>query len=106
MVVALFTECVTIALLAALVAGPPRMGITGAALASLGARLLQCAACIVIALRDADMRRCWPGCTSEALRGWPGYLVLGIPACFMLLCEARARSAPALRPLCSVPVES
>ena len=67
MLTALLSE-LTLILLMVLLIAHYRLGLLGAALSVSAANVLQAGALCVLAARDADMRRCWPGPTRDCLR--------------------------------------
>ena len=72
------------------------LGVAGAAAAASLRDLLQLLALAALAARYPEFRACWAGgiCDRRVLRGWGGYLRLGLPSliiCCVRWATARAR---------------
>lgn len=78
---------VSLGLVFVLLVWPCQLGLLGAALAATAGNIAQALLLMSFAVCDREMRSCWPGLTSACLRGWPSFLILGGPACFMFLAE-------------------
>jgi len=62
----------------------PWLGFVGAPITATFCDILRMLGVSCLAFRDRDFRRCWPGLTREALRGWGGFLKLSCPSLLLL----------------------
>lgn len=61
----------------------PNIGVNGAAVASLCSDGALAVVVWVRAWQDSEFKRCWPGWSGEALRGWCAFLRLAVPGMFL-----------------------
>mmetsp|Transcript_71963 Transcript_71963/g.223385 ORF Transcript_71963/g.223385 Transcript_71963/m.223385 type:complete len:328 (+) Transcript_71963:458-1441(+) len=62
----------------------PRLGFVGAPITATACDVVQAFMVCLLALWDADFRKCWGGFTREAWRSWPPFLRLSCPALALL----------------------
>lgn len=63
----------------------PRFGFIGAPITATICDIANSVGIGILAWRDPDFRKCWPGLTREALEGWTAFLRLSCPS-FVLMC--------------------
>ena len=65
----------------------PRMGVIGAAVASVAGDGAQMLTVWALAFQDTEFQRCWPGFSWEAWTKWCSFIKLAVPATILMVCE-------------------
>jgi MATE family multidrug resistance protein len=63
------------------------LGFVGAAWAIASQNILMTVFLVAIAARNPTCRKCWPGWSPEAMKGWGHFLSLALPSCVLCVAE-------------------